>query len=176
MSTERKKLCIAVLCNFLIGIIIGVILYYGQLRSTNQMMINEYTYDKTVETIDFFKVAWLNMLWSFAIFITHNILPSSYIYPIILIRGCASSFCVMYMLEFIGIKEVVASVLPQCFSILPYLMLFSIALVQKRRNANIYQGQTLSLRRSEIIMIFLFSIFMAGIETLLFRFFCICLF
>ncbi len=176
MSNERKKLYTAVFINFLIGIMVGIVLFYGQMNSSLDLPKGEYTYDTSIELADFFRVSWLDMLWLFSVFITHNIFPLAYMYPIIVIRGCCNSFCLMYIFNFIGIKEGVVSVLSQCFSILPLLMFMCVNISEKRRRMNLKSSEVLSLSRIETLMIFLLSMLSGAVETLFFRFFCICLF
>ena len=154
----------------------GIVLFYGQMNSSAEIPKGEYTYETSIELADFLRVSWLDMLWIFSVFITHNIFPLAYMYPIIVIRGCCNSFCAMYIFNFIGIKEGIVSVLPQCLSILPLLMLMCVNLSEKRRRMNLKQSDVLSLSRIETLMIFLLSMLAGAVETLFFRFFCTCLF
>lgn len=176
MTNERKKLCTAVFINFLVGIMVGIILFYGQSNSGWDVQLDEYTYVTTVEIADFFRVSWLDMMWIFSAFIIHNILPLVYIYPIVVIRGCCHSFCAMYLFQFVGVKEGVASVISQCFSILPILMYMCIRFVEKRRRKNLSMGESLSLSRAETLSVFMVSLFAGALETLFFRLLCLCLF
>lgn len=176
MKNERKKLYIAVCVNFLIGIMAGIVLFYGQLRANTYIEQGEYTYTTTVELMDFFRVTWLNLLWFFSIFIAHNILPAAYVHPIVAVRGCSNSFSVMYMLRFIGIKEAAVSALSQCFSILPALMITQVRLIEKRRQMKLRYNEPLILGRRETLIFFISAMLAGAAETLIFRFFCLCLF
>lgn len=155
---------------------VGIILFYGQRHSGWDVQSNEYTYVTTVEIADFFRASWLDMMWIFSAFIIHNILPLVYIYPIVVIRGCCNSFCAMYLFQFVGIKEGIASIISQCFSILPILMYMCIRFVEKRRRKNLSMGEALCLSRTDTLFVFALSLFAGAVETLLFRFFCLCLF
>lgn len=176
MSNERRILYLSVGISFLAGVIVGILLFYGQMRSNPSVFENEYIYDTNVTISDFFRVSYLNMLWMFSIFISHNILPLGTVHPIVAVRGCAGAFCIMYILTFAGIREAVVSVLPQCLTILPVMAIFCVEIVIRRRE-NIKRGaEPFSLRRSDVLAIFAFSVLAAGAETLLFRFFSLCLF
>lgn len=176
MNSERKMLYISVGINFVVGVILGAVLFYGQLRSNPGVFETEYIYSKDVMIADFFRVAWLNILWLFSIFIAHNMISVAAMHPIVAIRGCAGSFSMLYILHFLGIKEAAASVLPQCLSILPLIAVFSVETVMKRRELVQSGFEPFSMRRSDVAGIFVFSLLAAGAEVLFFRFFCVCLF
>lgn len=176
MNNERKILYISVAVNFIVGIIIGIILFYGQMRTSPSFLENSYSYDKTVTLTDFFRLSWLNLIWMFSIFIAHSILSIRAVHPIIAVRGCVSSFSVLYILSMFGIREAAAAVIPQCLSVLPLLMAFSVSTVIKQRE-NLKNGcEPCSIKRYEAAFIFLFAMLAAAAEVLFFRTFCIYLF
>lgn len=176
MSNERKILYIWVGICFLVGVTVGILLFCGQMRSDPAVFQNEYTYNTDVGAGDFFRVSYLNLLWMFSIFLAHNILPVSVIHPVVAVRGCAGAFSLMYILSFVGVKEAIVSVLPQCFTILPLLAAFSVETVIKRRE-NIKNGlEPFSLRRRDVGAMFLVSALAGGAETLIFRLLGTCLF
>lgn len=176
MSNERKILYIWVGISFAVGVILGILLFYGQMRSNSAVFESEYIYNTNVKLGDFFRVSYLNMLWVFSIFIAHNILPVSVVHPIIAVRGCAGAFSTMYILTFAGVREAVVSVIPQCLSILPVLALFCVEIVMRRRE-NIKRGaEPFSLRRRDIVAIFAVCVFAGALETLFFRLLSFCLF
>lgn len=172
LTQERKKLCLFTAINFIVGIIIGIVLFYGQQRSNPGIFEGSYEYDTALELMDFFRVSWLNLLWLFSIFIAHNILPIASMHPCLLLRGCMSSFSVMYILTYIGIKEAAASVTAQCFSVLPLLMFFSVEIAKKRREMSENSQEGISLRKSEIFLMFFAAALTGGVEMVLFNAIC----
>ena len=161
MNNERRILYISVAANFIIGIIIGIILFYGQMRIEPAVLEGGYTYDKSATLADFFRLSWLNTIWLLSIFLAHCILPLRMVHPIIAVRGCVSSFSILYILTLLGIKEAVAAVIPQCLSVLPMLAIFSVETTVKYRE-NIKNGYSpCSFKRYEIVSIFMFSGFFA---------------
>lgn len=176
MNSERKMLYISAFVSFVAGIILGIILFYGQLRADSAVSENMYVYDKTATLTDFFRISWNNILWLFSIFIAHSILPVGFFQPIISVRGCVSAFSVLYILNFFGIKEAVASAIPQCFCMLPMLIMFSVENVMRYRE-NVKRGrEPFSLKRYETASFFVFSTLAGGAEVLMFRFLCTYLF
>lgn len=172
MNSERKALYISVAINFIIGIVLGIILFYGQLKSTGEEIDALYEYDKTSSLSDFIRLSWLNILWMLSIFFARCILPLGFFHPIVAIRGCISSFSILYILTLFGIREAAASILPQCFSFLPLLLFFSVETVIRYRD-NLQNGyEPCSLKRQEIASIFVFGMLSAAIEVLVFRLFC----
>lgn len=175
LTQERKKLCLFTAINFVVGIIIGIVLFYGQQRSNPGVFEGGYEFDTTLELTDFFRVSWLNLLWLFSIFIAHNILPLTSMHPIILLRGTMSSFSLMYILTYVGIREALISVMGQCFSVLPLLMFFSVETAKKRRQMAESAKEGISLKKSEIFLMFFGAALAGGVEMILFRALCICL-
>ncbi len=176
MNNERKILYISVGINFIVGIIVGIILFYGQMRAEPSLSENAYAYDKAATLADFLRISWLNFVWMFSVFIAHSILPMRMVHPVIVVRGLVSSFSILYILNSFGIKEAIASVIPQCLSVLPLLGAFSVETVLKHRE-NMKNGvEAFSVKKYEIAAIFVFCLLSAGIEVLTFRLFCSYLF
>lgn len=176
MNNERKILYISAGINFVVGIIVGTILFYGQVRVDPSLGENVYAYDKSATIADFMRLSWLNLVWIFSVLIAHSIFPARMVHPVVIVRGCVNSFSVFYILTCFGIKEAIASVIPQCLSVLPLLGIFSVEAALKHRE-NIKSGvQNFSVKRYEVAAIFIFSILAAGVEVLTFRLFCSYLF
>ena len=176
MNNDRKKLYISAGINFIVGIILGIILFYGQLKSDPTLTEKIYTYDKSVTLADFIRLSWLNLRWIFSVFISHSILPLRVIHPVLTIRGCVNSFSILYILSVFGIKEAFATALGQCLSILPLLGMFSVEAVIRHRE-NVRNGlEAFSVKRRELTAIFVFSLLSAGVEVILFRLLCTYLF
>lgn len=174
LTQERKRLCLFIAINFMVGIIMGIVLFYGQQRSNPSVFEGNFEFSTALELMDFFRLSWINLLWLFAIFISRNILPISSMHPIMLLRGCMSSFSLMYIFTYIGVMEGIMSVMPQCFSVLPLLMFFSVELTRKQRLLSETNNKTVSLKRSEFFLM-LFGGALAGtIEMVLFRLICLC--
>ncbi len=172
MNEKRKVLYISAAINFVTGVVLGIILFYGQLKSIGEEVKAVYEYDKTVSLSDFFRLSWLNVLWMLSVFFARSIMPSGFFHPIACVRGIVSSFSMIYILSLFGIKEAVASLLPQCVSILPLLMYFSVETAVKYRE-NVQNGyEPCSLKRQEIATMLILSMLSGAAEVLLFSFFC----
>ena len=172
MKSEHKPIYISVEVNFLIGIMLGIILFFGQVKSVGEETetILKYNYEATLS--DFFRLTWMNVTWMISIFFARIILPIKFFHPIITLRGAVSSFSALYLLNAFGIKEMLVSLFPQCLSILPLLSYFS-ALTTIKYRENIQSGcEPCSLRRSEIAWALVLSIVSGAIEVLVFAFFC----
>lgn len=168
MKSERKKLYLYAGINFLVGTIVGIILFYGQQKNFPQDISSDYSYNKTPELIDLLKVSWLNAMWLFSVFMARSILPASPAHPILLARGVAGAFSAMYIMTCIGVKEAVFSVLPQCVSIIPIMMYFSVSLIEKRRKRSHDGKEPSMLCRTDCLQIILCAAFSAGAEMLAF--------
>ena len=176
MNNERKILYISAGFNFILGIIVGTILFYGQMRVDPSLGEDVYSYDNLATLADFLRLSWINLVWIFSILIAHSIFPVRMVHPVIIVRGLVSSFSVLYILTCFGIKEAIASVIPQCLSVLPLLGACSVETALKYRENIKSGGQAFSVKRYEVAAIFVFSILAAGIEVLVFRLFCSYLF
>ena len=169
MVREQKLIYISVGINFLVGIIIGMVLFYGQIRTDSSVFGEVNVTGGAISFGDFLHVSWLNLLWLIFIFLFHNLLPMPFVHPVMMLRGCCSSFCVMYILTFSGIKEAVAAVLPQCFSILPVMMIFSEKVVSKRKSMIENGREPFSFSRIEALTTILISLMAGGLEVVFFR-------
>lgn len=169
MNREQKLIYISVGINFLVGIIIGMVLFYGQIRTDVSVFDEMNLVSDVISFGEFLHVSWLNLLWLIFVFLFHNLLPMSLIHPVIMLRGCCSSFCVMYILTFMGIKEAAAAVLPQCFSILPIMMFFSVKVVGKRKDIIENGGEPFTFKRSEALLTILLSLIAGGLEVIFYR-------
>ena len=168
MNEERRKIYISALINFLVGIVLGIILFYGQQKVDRGDLTAIYEYDKTVSTTDFFRLSWLNLLWLITIFFARILMPIWFFHPVFFVRGTISSFSMLYIVTLFGKVEAVASLIPQCFSILPLLLYFSVETVLKFKNS----CELSTLKRGEIAKLFVFSMIAGATEVLLFEFFC----
>ena len=174
MSNERKILYLSVAVNFTLGIILGIILFNGQVKTATS--IGEmYDYDTTVSFTDFFRIAWMNLIWMFSIVAARSILRARLIHPVIALRGLVNSFSFSYMLNFFGIRESLCAFLPQCLSVLPLLIIFSVEVVL-RMNNRMSESNAMTVKKSEIFVILFLSLLSSGVELMLFRLFCACLF
>lgn len=153
----------------------GIVLFYGQIRNNPSVFNAEYSYDKTVEIIDFLRAWWLNIMWMFSVFIAQGVFRSAIFHIIVAVRGCASAYGSMYIINYLGIKESVISVLPQCMTILPLLIWFSVSCAEKRITDEQNGREGLFMKKSDGIKIFLLSMLFAGAETGIFAFLCYCL-
>ena len=176
MNNERKILYISVSINFLLGCMAGIVLFYGQVRHFQPFPEKGYTYTTVVSAGDFFRLCWLNLMWIFSVLLSRIILPARVFHPVVTVRGCVTSFSVLYILSCFGIREAVAAIIPQCVSVLPFLLLFSV-LVATKQGQNTKNGkEPNNFKRTEIALIFLFSTVTAAVEVFIFRIFCVCLF
>lgn len=158
------------------GTIIGIVLFYGQMRHNPAVFLTEYSYDKTLEIIDFFRAWWTNTMWLFAVFIAQGFVRAIPLHVMVGIRGVASSYCSMYIANYLGIKECVISVLPQCMTILPLVIWFSVTSAEKRINNAAGGAEGTFMKRIDGVKIFVLSMISAAFETAVFAFLCYCLF
>ncbi len=165
MVREQRLIYISVGINFLVGIIVGMVLFYGQIRTDISVFDEMNVSGGVISFGEFLHVSWLNFLWLIFIFLFHNLLPMPLIHPVMMLRGCCSSFCVVYILTFLGIKEAVAAVLPQCFSILPIMILFSEKVVNKRKKIIENGGEPFTFNRNEVLLTLLISLIAGGLEV-----------
>lgn len=170
MTEERKKLCLFTGINFFIGVIIGTVLFYAHLRNNPQSLTAELSYEHSLHIIDVLRVGWLNIMWMLSVFIAHTVLPAAYVHIVVGIRGAVSAFSVLYLIETFGIKEAVVSALPQCVSVLPMLMCFSVMCVEKRKLLIEEGKEPFRISRGEAAGIFLISAVSAVAESLVFSF------
>lgn len=169
MVREQKLIYISVGINFLVGIIVGMVLFYGQVRTDISVFDEINVASGVISFGEFLHVSWLNLLWLIFIFLFHNLLPMPLIHPVMMLRGCCTSFCVMYLLTFMGIRQTAAAVLPQCFSILPIMMLFSVKVVGKRKAIIENGGEPFTFNRREALLTILIAMASGGLEVTFFR-------
>ncbi len=175
MSNERKMLYMSVIINFVIGVVVGIILFFGQIRSGEALPENIYDYDTVISVADFFRVAWVNLIWMFTTLAAQGMLRVRFIHPIMIVRGCVTSFTVLYTLYLFGIKESAASVIPQCLTSIPLLMFFSAESVLSKNSRE--SGMSgIVIKKSEAALMTVLSIVSAGAEVIIFRLFCTYLF
>ena len=172
MKKDYKPLYISVAINFLVGAVIGIILFYGQVKNAGEEINVIMEYNKEATLSDFFRLSWENALWLVALFFARSILPVAFLHPIVALRGTVSSFSALYILTAFGVREMMVSLFPQCVSILPILAFFSVEAVLKYKN-NVQNGhEPCSLRRYEVASMLVMSVVASAVEVLFFAFFC----
>lgn len=174
MNNERKILYMSAIINLVIGVSVGIVLFFGQLRSGNSLPENIYDYEKNISVSDFLTALWINALWLFSIPLAYGLLRVRLIHPVVIVRGAVTSFTVLYTLQIFGFREASASVIPQCLCVLPMLIMFSAETASSRKGGE--RGADIIVRKSEIFGIIALSIVSAGIEVLVFNLFCTYLF
>ncbi len=172
MNEKRKVLYISAIINFVTGVVFGIILFYGQLKSAGGEIKTVYEYETTISLSDFFRLSWLNVLWMISIFFARSVMPSRFFHPVVCVRGAISSFSMIYMLSQFGIREAVVSIFPQCVSILPLLLYFSVETAEKYRDSMQNGYEPCSLKRHEIASIFILSMLAGAVEVFFFGLFC----
>ena len=123
------KKTVVTLGNYALGGVTGIVLFYAQLRGAGFDLSQQNEFVPAISIENFLKTAWTNMLWIFSIFLFHSITPCTFAQPISMARGVTDTFCVMYLLSTFGIKAALASALPQCFSILPAMVIFTQSII-----------------------------------------------
>ena len=176
LNEERKKLYLYTMMNLLSGIILGIVLFYANMRSGAGVSFGEYYYDKTVGFSEVVRAWWANIMWMMSAFLAHSILSVSFLHIIVWVRGMASGFSVLYLLESFGIKEALSSSVPQCVSALPILIWFSVNCVQKKKELCEKGISYLILKRRDTAIVFLLSMVAAIVEIGVFKLFCCVLF
>ena len=111
MTEERKKVINSICISFLTGTILGIILFFAQLKSGAENVVFEIK--KNISTGDFFRVAWMNMLWMISVFIARCILPVRYMHPIILLHGIKIGFSSTCMIKLSGAVNAAVVIIPQ---------------------------------------------------------------
>ena len=115
-------------------------------------------------------------MWMFSVFIAQGFVHSAPLHIIVGVRGCASAYGSMYIANYLGIKETVISVLPQCMTILPLIIWFSVTSAEKSSSDYEKGREGFVMRRTDGMKIFLFSLLSAVLETAIFALLCYCLF
>lgn len=174
-TLDRKKLIIT-LINYALGAVIGIVLFYAQMRGTGLGISEDAQFAPSLSIASFLKTAWTNMLWIFSVFLFHSITPCVSAQPVMAVRGIVDTFCVMYLLNSFGIKVTLASALPQCFSILPVLTLFTLNILKRRKNAVLMGREPCIIKRRDVALFFAISLFAACAEAVFFKLLCTILF
>jgi len=174
MSNERKILYMSAGVNFTVGIVIGIILFYGQLHSGKSLPQELYAYDRDVVAMDLVRVLWIDLIWIISVIIARSMLHVKLMHPVLIARGCVNAFTVLYILNYFGIKEAIVSILPQCLTILPLLLVFSSETAIKSDTDS--SKYLLSVKRRDVLLALFFSFVAAGTEVIMFAAFCTYLF
>lgn len=175
LSDSTKKTLVSVGINFFIGAMLGIILFYSQMKQDG---IKNYGVEMVhkAKPADFLRLLWMNMLWLISIFIARSIAPVRHAHPIVMIRGCVCAFTASFILNQCGIKEAAAAIIPQCLSIFPAMAAFSSVMVNKRIRAVTLHTDPDALKRHDLLIIALLSAAAAVLEILFFSLFILCLF
>ena len=174
-SLDRKKLII-ILANYAIGAIIGIVLFYAQMRGAGAEFSEDIEFIPSLSVGSFLKTAWTNMLWIFSVFLFHSITSCVSAHPIMAVRGIVDTFCAMYLLNSFGIKVALASELGQCFSILPGLSIFTLSILKRRKNAVLAGREPCTIKRRDAAIFFMISLLAACVEAVFFKLICAILF
>lgn len=175
LEHERRKLCLFSAADFTLGIIVGMVLFYGQQKNAPSLFDGGYEFRTVMQISDIMRAFKLNFLWLFAIFASFNILPLAPLQPIMLLRGAMSGFSVLYVMSYIGIKEAVQCILPQCFSILPLFLAFYVKTAENRKKKREEGKEPFSLTKSEFFLLTFWAAASAAAECALFRLLIFCL-
>ena len=166
LSDDAKKTFLAVGINFFIGAMLGVILFYGQLKHSAELRSFELV--RKVSPADVFRLVRMNILWLLAIFIAKCIAPMRAAQPIMLIRGSVCGFTASYIIRSSSAAAVAAAVIPQCLTALPAMALYSALINEKRKNSVRAGKDPDSLKRRDVFVLLAFSVFSALAETAVF--------
>lgn len=166
LSDGARKTFMAVGINFFIGTMLGVILFYGQLKHSAELQ--EYELVKSLSPTDIARLARTNFLWIFAIFAAACIAPIRAAQPVMLIRGSVCGFTASYIIRTASAAAAAAAIIPQCLSALPAMALYSALIEDKRRNAVLAGKDPDSLKRRDILIAFVFSVISALAEAAVF--------
>ncbi len=174
-SSDQKKLIIT-LANYALGGVIGIVLFYAQMRGAGLDFSEDVEFVPTLSVGSFLKTAWTNMLWIFSVFLFHSITSCVSAQPVMAARGIVDTFCVMYLLSSFGVKVTLASALPQCFSILPVMALFTLSILKRRKNAVLMGREPCTIKRRDTALFFMISLLAACVEAVFFKLICMILF
>ncbi len=174
LSDDAKKTFLAVGINFFIGTMLGVILFYGQLKHSADLRRFELT--DSISPADAARLIWMNTLWLLAIFIAQCIAPIRAAQPVMLIRGCVCGFTASYIIRSSSAAAAAAAVIPQCLTVLPAMAVYSALTGEKRKNALLTGREPDALKRKDIFVLLAFSVISALAETAVFSAFSLILF
>lgn len=174
-SSDQKKIIITMV-NYGVGAVTGIVLFYAQIRGVGIDFSENAQFVPSLSVESFIKTAWTNMLWIFSIFLFHSITSCANAQPVMAVRGMVDTFCVMYLLSSSGVKVAMASALPQCFSILPVLVFFTLSILKRRKNAVLSGREPCTIKRRDAALFFTISLLAACVEAVFFKLICTILF
>ena len=175
VSTERKRILNSVCINFLCGVIMGIILFYSQLKAGG-MIAEDLDIENNISAEDLFRIAWMNMLWLVSVFLARCVAPVRYMHPIMVVRGLINGFSATCIIHQCGAVKAAAVVLPQVMTLVVMLAAYSVILIEKRSAAILKLKEPNVMKKTEIIAMMLFSLLAAAAEIALFKLFLLCLF
>ncbi len=168
--SENKRDVLLIAINFTVGVIIGIVLFYANIRTQE---VNEaLTLNKTFTLEAFFRTAYQNMLWLFSIFLFHSIAIEFVFQPIIIVRGIVNGFSACYMLKALGVLEAFLVSFSQCLSILPAMAFFTLYIRNKKKMNASKKIEPCVTRPRDALNIFIISLFCALLEGLIFKAVC----
>lgn len=162
----RNKIFLCTFINFILGAVTGTILFYGQLKAqTDNTFVPSFT--EKISWLDVFRLFYTNLLWLISIFISYRLVPLVFFQPIVISRGAVSTFSVLYVMHSYGVLWAARVIIPQCFSILPTMVIFFFQLVQKCKRSML-SGSELYVKRKDILFTIVLALAAAAIESGLF--------
>ena len=166
LFAAKRRVYIYIAVNFMLGAMLGIVLFYAQQKNEGNIMDNQSVLlKKNIGAIDFLQLAWLNLLWLTAIPVSRLIAPHKGAHPIMLARGAICTFSVCCLLKYTAVLKAAAAVIPQCFSIFPAMAAVSGLCTQKNENG---KKTSEAITRRELILMAVLSLMSAGVETLLY--------
>ena len=169
-TAANKKAYILISVNFLIGVVLGIVLYYGQKKSGIENNAEELLMlENNLKITDVLRLMRVNLMWFLSIYVASIISPFIFIQPAVLLRGAVNSFCGVYIMQACGIKEAACLILPQCFTTLPVMAMFSVMNIEKQKRIGSEVNKREAISKREIVVMILFAALCAIFETLLFK-------
>ena len=168
-ASERKKMLVSTGANFILGSVMGTVLFYGFQRGGGSAVNLQFKSDITPITV--LRLIWLNLLWLFSIFITHRMFFTSFFQPIMIVRAVTSAFSASYIMTYSGVREAFVTALPQCLSILPIMAFFTSFVIRKREIKCAGDKIECTIHTRDVFRIFLLGTLGALLETLFFALF-----
>ena len=166
LFAAKRRVYIYIAANFMLGAMLGIILFYAQQKSEGYIMDNQSVLLKeNIGAIDFLQLAWLNLLWLTAIPVSRLFAPHRGTHPIMLARGAICTFSVCCLLKYGTILKAAAAVIPQCFSMFPAMTTVSGLYTLKNENGKKYSE---AITRRELLLMMVLALLSAGAETLLY--------
>ena len=165
-SKPRNKIFLCTFINFIIGAIIGTILFYSQLKLKSDTKTVPVFTDK-ITMLDALRLFYANLLWLISIFISYRLVPLVFFQPIMISRGAVSTFSVLYVMNSYGVLWAAMVIIPQCFSILPIMSFFFYQLAEKCKNS-VLSGSEFYIKRKDILFTIMLSIVATIVESVMF--------